>query len=260
MPTLTTLTVPKPCHENWAAMTPDAQGRHCAACNKVVLDFTQKTDAEILALLQRTAAPCGRFRADQLGRPLLMPPVPAPRWRTWLAAAATLLWLRELATQPVAAQKATISTTRNGTCSVDSLQPRPLQLSSPTNTELRGWVRQRNAVAVPNALIQLDDTTISATTAADGSFVLPIPAGMHSTTVVLHVVAPGFAQHQTAILLDSSTAEPLIIQLYQLAQPTPTLITLGGVATAPVIIRSPEPWFRATDLWNAVRQASSRNP
>ncbi|WP_022825822.1 hypothetical protein [Hymenobacter norwichensis] len=222
-------------------MTPAAQGRHCAACDKVVLDFTQKTDAEILALLKRTTAPCGRFRADQLGRPLLTPPVPTPRWRTWLAAAATLLWLRELATQPAAAQRAKVSTTKDGTRSVELLQPRPPQLTSPTTTELRGWVRQRNAIGVPNAFIHLDGTTISITTAPDGSFILPLPAGMLSSTVVLTVSASSFAEHQMAILLDSSSTEPLIIQLYQLPQPTPTLITLGGLAVAPVIIRSPEP-------------------
>lgn len=173
MPTHTTLTVPTPCHENWTAMTPASQGRHCAACDKVVLDFTQKTDAEILALLKRTAAPCGRFRADQLSRPLVPLLAPAPRWRTWLAAAATLLWLRELATQPVAAQRATVSTTRNGTRSVEFLQSRPPQQPSPTNTELRGWVRQRNAIRIPSALIHLDGTTISVTSASDGSFALP---------------------------------------------------------------------------------------
>ena len=108
MPARTTLTVLQPCHENWTTMTPAAQGRHCAACNKVVVDFTQKTDAEILVLLQRTAAPCGRFRADQLNRPLLPPPVPAPRWQTWLAATAAVLGLRETAAGPERSQQPTV--------------------------------------------------------------------------------------------------------------------------------------------------------
>ncbi len=35
------LSIPKPCHEDWAAMTPNEQGRHCAVCAKTVTDFTQ---------------------------------------------------------------------------------------------------------------------------------------------------------------------------------------------------------------------------
>lgn len=80
------LQVPSPCPESWAAMTPAGPGRHCAACAKVVVDFTQKTDAEILAYLAGAAGkPCGRFRATQLGRPLQPPPA-ASRWRAWLGA------------------------------------------------------------------------------------------------------------------------------------------------------------------------------
>ena len=82
------LRVPQPCHESWAAMTPTALGRHCAACQKTVVDFTHQTDAEILAYLAKaTGETCGRFYNDQLERPLKpVPPLPqGSRWRAWLA-------------------------------------------------------------------------------------------------------------------------------------------------------------------------------
>lgn len=80
------ISIPQPCAESWAAMTPTATGRHCAACAKTVVDFTHKTDAEILAYLAAAAGkPCGRFRSTQLGRPLQPPPA-ASRWRAWLGA------------------------------------------------------------------------------------------------------------------------------------------------------------------------------
>ncbi|NVO84912.1 hypothetical protein [Hymenobacter terrestris] len=44
-----TISVPQPCSENWAAMTPAAQGRHCAACAKTVVDFSCMTDAQVVA-------------------------------------------------------------------------------------------------------------------------------------------------------------------------------------------------------------------
>ncbi|GAB2852814.1 hypothetical protein [Hymenobacter ruber] len=91
--------IPQPCHENWASMTPTATGRHCAACAQTVVDFTLKTDAEILAYLAGAASPriCGRFAAGQLERPLQRAAAVAPtaRWRAWLAAAVAMWGVRE---------------------------------------------------------------------------------------------------------------------------------------------------------------------
>lgn len=67
-----TLTVPTPCHENWQAMTPADQGRFCNSCQKTVHDFTAKTDREVARYFEQavTSSTCGRFRPDQLHRPL----------------------------------------------------------------------------------------------------------------------------------------------------------------------------------------------
>ncbi len=40
------LHIPTPCHESWDGMTPMANGRHCAACNHVVVDITSMPVAE----------------------------------------------------------------------------------------------------------------------------------------------------------------------------------------------------------------------
>ena len=48
-------------------MTPSSGGRHCAACDKVVVDFTAMSDAEVVAYLKQAAGKtCGRVRPDQL--------------------------------------------------------------------------------------------------------------------------------------------------------------------------------------------------
>jgi len=57
-----------PCDADWQQMTPTAQGRHCAHCDRVVHDFT---NASAIDLAQAHAnAPdgrlCGRFRREQL--------------------------------------------------------------------------------------------------------------------------------------------------------------------------------------------------
>ena len=65
------------CPEDWQQMTPTAAGRHCAHCDREVVDFTRATAAELAAA--RAAVPngrlCGRFRQSQLAA------APAPRLR-----------------------------------------------------------------------------------------------------------------------------------------------------------------------------------
>jgi hypothetical protein len=65
------LTIPKPCHENWNAMSPDEKGRFCSACSKTVRDFTAAADEEIAETFSGTAElVCGRFNTSQLNRDL----------------------------------------------------------------------------------------------------------------------------------------------------------------------------------------------
>ncbi|MGI4870001.1 MAG: hypothetical protein ACRYFX_02350 [Janthinobacterium lividum] len=88
----TTIHLPAPCAENWAAMTPAAAGRHCAACQTQVVDFTHMTDGEVVAFLRQNAnVTCGRFRESQLSRPLLAAAQPVARWRRWAGATLALL-------------------------------------------------------------------------------------------------------------------------------------------------------------------------
>lgn len=61
------ITIPEPCHENWAAMTDAEKGRHCAVCDKVVKDFTGMKNEEIVAVITSAEENvCGRFYVDQV--------------------------------------------------------------------------------------------------------------------------------------------------------------------------------------------------
>lgn len=62
--------IPKPCQENWHAMTPMEQGRFCGSCEKIVIDFTKMSDKELLNYFTKAAGQpvCGHFSNDQLNR------------------------------------------------------------------------------------------------------------------------------------------------------------------------------------------------
>jgi hypothetical protein len=53
-------------------MQPNNCGRFCKSCEKTVVDFSGKTDDEIIAVMTQSAViPCGRFSDGQLNRPIL---------------------------------------------------------------------------------------------------------------------------------------------------------------------------------------------
>lgn len=59
--------IPSPCDEQWAEMSLEGHGRHCAACSKTVTDFTNWETADILEYIKKGMGNvCGRFRKSQL--------------------------------------------------------------------------------------------------------------------------------------------------------------------------------------------------
>lgn len=62
------ISVPKPCHEDWNAMTPDQTGRFCNSCSKSVVDFSSMKAAEIQKYFIQNQGQkiCGRFKTEQL--------------------------------------------------------------------------------------------------------------------------------------------------------------------------------------------------
>lgn len=62
------ISIPKPCHEDWNNMSPEAQGRHCMACSKTVIDFTNWNEHQIRNYLESRSSEkvCGRFNTSQL--------------------------------------------------------------------------------------------------------------------------------------------------------------------------------------------------
>jgi len=68
------ISIPEPCHEDWSQMNEAEKsaekGKHCAQCDKVVVDFTTLNDAQIIQQMNSKPGICGRFFNNQLGRDL----------------------------------------------------------------------------------------------------------------------------------------------------------------------------------------------
>lgn len=168
------LLIPTPCHENWAEMTPQEQGRFCNNCQKTVTDFTGMTDAEILAVLAKNGGGCGRFRVGQLGRemsvpvPLLPAARPHKTWRqVWPLAACFILCV-----------PAVVSATPRAPLVQVVVLPRAPQPADSSIT-LRGRVVDEAGHALQGATVSVDPHRLHAVTDSEGNFTLrpdaPLP-------------------------------------------------------------------------------------
>lgn len=81
-----TVQIPSPCTERWDDMLPNQRGRFCAHCQKTVVDYTALSDQELIRRLSKIPeASCGRFRDEQLNRPLTPPTGRAVQaWHRWV--------------------------------------------------------------------------------------------------------------------------------------------------------------------------------
>ncbi len=61
------ISIPNPCHADWDKMEPAKMGKHCNACNKTVVDFTQMSDQQIKDYFSTNKQKvCGHFYKGQL--------------------------------------------------------------------------------------------------------------------------------------------------------------------------------------------------
>ena len=233
----TLVRIASPCHESWAAMIPTATGRHCAACQKTVVDFTQKTDAEILATLRQAAGEtCGRLRLDQVGRPLVAPTA-APRWRTWLGAVLAIssgLNISKASAQASgrhASGRPALVVSPSPSQRNYAVTGAPMLLLDEGPVVLRGTIKDaRTHEGVAGATVLLKGTAIGTSADANGAFALPLEAAGPSATIAVSMI--GYVSQEQTLTLGSSA--PVKVELLLDTR------VLGGLLV--VDYKSPWPW------------------
>ena len=240
-----TLSVPTPCPESWQHMTPTTTGRHCAACQTVVIDFTGFSDAELLAYLGRHAgqATCGRFRVGQLNRPL-RPVVAAggPQWRAWLAAVVTVWGLREVAAPAARAQALVEQRERRR---AGNTTPLTVGLVVKPTVIVRGTIMDADG-PLPGATILLKGTKIAVSSSVYGKFELTIPSDTATVHSELTISFVGYEARQ--IMLTSSLDQYLRVVM------TPTVMGNWGVAVVAGGARVYYPWYSPQGLWQRLKR------
>ena len=68
MKTRYSISIPRPCHENWSEMSPNEKGRFCQSCSKIVVDFTKMEIVDVQAFIHNNKEQriCGHIKQSQL--------------------------------------------------------------------------------------------------------------------------------------------------------------------------------------------------
>ena len=211
------LHLPTPCHEDWDAMTPRDQGRHCASCQKTVVDFTAMSDAQLVRFFTeygKDEQVCGRLRTTQLERPLTTVPDARVPWKL----AASLVAGLGLSTAANAQHTPPPSTGRVAIQqAITTPEPEPTSscvIDAATGEPLIGVTVE--AYGATGALLG------GTTTDADGRFSLQ---DLPPTTAKLEISYPGYHPQQ----FDRPDTETVRIQLVD------TGTQAGMVISAPIV-------------------------
>ncbi|MFC5271858.1 hypothetical protein [Adhaeribacter terreus] len=209
------ITIPEPCEQDWNMMTPQGDGRFCDVCQKCVIDFSTKTDREVIEIFSRSNHKvCGRFREDQLNRNMILPQhARISGWRLFALTFGALF-----ATDFVHAQ----TTKPKQTASKNYASAKPAQQTG-RFLVISGTVKTRNGAPLIEAFIGLKNKPgILAYTDSLGNFRFKLPENWITNSkqkrVVLTFSRVGFhlyeqpvstlKNHTFAITLDALPEEP----------------------------------------------------
>ncbi len=181
------LSVGLPCAEDWNNMQqlPGGQ-RFCAHCAHTVVDFSNATDAEIIAAFRDSAGKvCGRFRNDQLDRPLSAAVPASDKWRYFkIMAAAGMLAVSQV---PLVHAQDMIrpDTTEQAIAANAVAAPVPLR---PDSLTISGMVKDEQDNPVEYATIfLLENEDVMTFSDENGQFELTIPEQLKGQAVHLAV-------------------------------------------------------------------------
>jgi len=194
------LHIDESCHEPWDAMLQVNKGKYCLHCAKTVIEFTNLSDVEIDTIVKQQHANgkttfCGRFRSEQLDRPLV---IPQPQRNSYfalpvlIAGALAVSTTEEASAQevPVSMQCASQDTTKapakpsNVNITTDTLRKSTPQNIIANSTTIIGYVRDESSNPLGGVTIKVLGTTRGAISKSDARFIIyNVPKGVNTIKV-----------------------------------------------------------------------------
>ncbi len=209
------LQIPKPCHEDWSAMSPTEQGRFCQLCKKEVVDFTAMSDKDLLDYFSAGAPNiCGRMAKSQVNRSLVIPAAPRKMWwKYWMGVAASLLLFfsktqaqqRTMGTPVVQTTEIVKDTTIKGKVSSNTQEQQEHRIIT-----VYGKVMDDKKEAVPGAVIKVLGSNTATASNASGKFVIKVDG---SKTCYLSIGSVGYTTREIKINVSKMEAQHIVVSL-----------------------------------------------
>ncbi|SFN92846.1 CarboxypepD_reg-like domain-containing protein [Chitinophaga sp. YR627] len=216
------LSIPDRCTQPWNEMLPAEDGRFCLSCQKTVTDFTEMTDAEILAYLKRNKGnSCGRFDATQLNRVLQAPPEPSRSIFPAMLLGAMLTAI--LPEQVYGSNKTPVVT----------MQP---SLRIGGEKRIEGCIMDDAGNALDGVSVRIKDhSSIGGITNREGQFSFTLPESLHKTdSITLQISRLGYDAREVLVNPDQFSGVQVSLSLSIMALPE-VVIERSGWATRTII-------------------------
>lgn len=218
----------------------DDNKRHCASCEKVITDFTQMSDEQLIAHFKNNASSCGMFAPHQLNRQLQAPKKKQSGWLKALVVPA-LLAMTEADAQDVKPVPTTEQT-------ADSAKPR---ITVPLDDVFHTL---KDTLIVSGMVLEIDDSlgeqplidaivrfhisdSIKPVCVVDrnGLFEIKLPHLKAGDTVKTEVIYPGYGSYFLELVLKVDQRNVIKILPGTAAIPTDTYLRgdVNTVVTTP---------------------------
>ncbi|WP_375559987.1 hypothetical protein ACE193_20055 [Bernardetia sp. OM2101] len=202
--------IPKPCHEDLNTMSPVERGLFCGSCQKVVIDFSSMTDAEIVDYFKKIGSQktCGLFSTTQVNRTLQpqKEKTETPRRRFFfkeLAAASVAFFLTSTTAK---SQNDTTQVEYNQKIETDSLE------SIAPSFAINGKVVNGNEV-LSEAIISIKGTEHKTISLENGifSFLIPQDTLQQQDSIILVAEYEGLEAKEIEVVISSSNNQFVFI-------------------------------------------------
>lgn len=165
-----TLSIPKPCSQNWNEMQPRDKGRFCSDCQKVVIDFSSFTEQQLHQYLSTAKSiPCGRFHKSQLNTTVFSESIIQPG--TW-----TKIYKRLAAILAFLCMKPSLASTQSTQDTIVQPSNRKNILDTFGRETITGLIKNAEGTALKGAEIKFDNRLV-ANSDKDGKFEFIIESG-----------------------------------------------------------------------------------
>jgi hypothetical protein len=198
-----TVTIPKPCDQNWRTFAPTKHGGFCSSCSKEVIDFTTWQPEEIRRyFLARPQGACGKFRASQLGEYPSSDGLKITSAMKWIAPSLVSASLSLASTDAIAQPSHNIEFNIHKSAGGES--NRSAQTPNSTSVrEITGTVVDPEGQPIPGVNVYLKGMTTGDVTDVDGKYKLvilrPTPSDVLSFSFIGMITQEIFADDKETI-------------------------------------------------------------